>query len=294
MPLYLQLGPSCSKLTPTVTFTLAPISLIPSSPLNGIMTSKTENYSQLFSPLLNGANMFRGCHTPSPSSPTTKTCPTSKTRANFLVNKVSGLFSYRTSMSSGRYSLVQNSPLLTLFPTILKLIPPPIMTTPLLFLNLQLSTPSISPSPDTSNRLHPLIPLYFMPFRTCLMIPLSSHVPLSPTGLSTMDTSTIKVECIYHRPLDPLSFTPSIPRPSRATSDIFIPRPLLNVIFGGQGFLYLSTTLLLVVLFASRTKLAHTLYPLCSHPLSPPPHCPLSNSLSISSPTYPFLMDMIP
>ena len=151
---------------------------------------------------------------------------------------------------------------------------------------------STSPSLDTSARPHLPIPLYFMPFRICLMIPPSSPVHHSLTGLLIMDTFTIRVACMYRRPLGPLSFTPSILPPSWATSDVFAPRPLLNMIFGGQDFLCLSITSSPAVLFANKTRLTHTLSPhrfLPSNPLLP---CHLNNCPSTSSQIYPFLMDM--
>ena len=168
------------------------------------------------------------------------------------------------------------------------------MTIPLSSPTLWLLTPSTLPSPGTSNRPCLPTPSSFVLFKICLMIPLSFPVPHSPTGLLTMDTFTTRAECMFHRPLGPLCFTPSIHLPLWAISDVFALRPLLNVTFGGLDFPSLLLTSLPAVPSANRTKFAHTPSPRLSHPLNPPPPCPLNNSPSISSPIYPYHMDMTP
>ena len=230
----------------------APISLVPSFPLNGTMTSMTENYLWSFSLSPNGISTFKEHPTLLPSSPTIRTCPTSKILVNSLVDRPTGLFSYRTSILSGKFSLVPNSLLLTPFPAIIKSTPPPTIPTPLLSRNLWLSMLLISPLPVTSNRLPQPTPSYFTPSRTYQMTPPSFCIPHSLTGLSTMDTYIIRGGCTYLLRPGPPFFTPSLLPPSQVTSDVSIPKLLLNTTSGGQDFPCLLTT------FVNRTKPIYT------------------------------------
>ena len=176
------------------------ISLAPSFPPNGTMTSMIENFLPSFSLSPNGVSMFKECPTLLPSSLTTRTCPTSKIPANSLANKPAGLFSYRTLTSFEKFSQVPNLLLLMPFLATTKLTPPLTMLIPLLSQNPWLSMLWISPLPITSNHLPQWTPLYFAPSRTCLMTLPSSHVPYSLTGLLTTDTYIIKNGCTYVPP----------------------------------------------------------------------------------------------
>ena len=134
MPPYLPREPSFYRVIPMATSILVLISLVPSFPPNETMISIIMNYLQSFLPSPNGISTFRECPTLSPSSPTIRTCPILKIPANSLVNRHTGLFSYKTLTSFGRYSQVLNSLPLTHSLDTTKLTPPP--TTPILPLSL--------------------------------------------------------------------------------------------------------------------------------------------------------------
>ena len=144
--------------------------------------------------------MFRERLTLSPLSLTIRTYPTSRTPINSLADRPTGLFSYKTLILSGTFSLTPNSLLLTLSPTTIKLTSPPTILTLLLSWNLQLSVLLTLPLPVTSNHLPQRTPLYFVPSRTCLMTPPFSHIPHLLTGLLTMDTYIIRDACMYVPP----------------------------------------------------------------------------------------------
>ena len=140
---------------------------------------------------------------------------------------------------------------------------PLITLTPLSFWNQWLSMPWTLLLLVTSNLPPPLALSYFTVFPTLWMDP--PFVPALPsrTGPSTMGTFTLEIACMFHLPHAHLCSTLSMTPPSRVTLAASIPRPLLNVIFGGQVSQFLSPNLSLAALHANKTTSSRI--QLCCH-----------------------------
>ena len=272
-----------------VTSTPVPTFLVPFFLLSATMTSMIKNSSWSSSPSWNGISMSKEHLTRSPLSPTTKTCPTSRTPTNCPTGRHAGPSFCRTLTLSVKSFLVLNLPLLMPYPTKTRWTPPSAMLTSLLSLYLRLLMPLISPSPITSSPSSRLILLYFVLSKTCPMTLPSSHIPLLMTGPLIMDICTTRGVCMFRLPLAPLCYILSIHPPSRVTLDDSALRLSWSATSGGLAFPSLSTTLSLDALFSSRTRPVLILLPCCFYSSNLPLCFPSNNSLLTSSPTFPFL-----